>query len=134
MDWKTQNELWLENNLKQDAAIQMTEDSLQYKIIYKGNTGDARPQSTSVVYCDYKLHLINGYQVDAGTNSSFAMSSVVKGFAEGLKKIHVHGDIMIYVPWQLGYGKDGQGSEGSAAFIPPYSTLIFEVHLAGVSN
>ncbi len=134
MDWKVQNEIWLENNLRSDSTIQMTADSLQYKIIYAGIQSDVRPQATSTIYCDYRLRLINGYQVDAAQDAALSMSNVIAGFAEGLKKIHVHGDIMLYIPWQLGYGSEGNGTEGTGSYIPPYSTLIYEVHLNGVNN
>lgn len=132
MDWKAQNEMWMEQNLL-DPEVQMTADSLQYKIISPGNTTDARPQAGSTVICDYRGTLINGYQFDANTNASFSMSGVVKGFAEGLTKIHNHGDIIIYVPWHLAYGEEGSGNEGNSYFIPPYSTLIFTVHLSSVN-
>ena len=134
LDWKAQNEMWLQQNAGSDAAIITTADSLQYKIIYGGLSSDARPQSTSTITCDYKLRLINGYQVDASTDAVLAMSSVVKGFSEGMSKIHNHGDIILYIPWQLGYGSEGHGTEGTQSYIPPYSTLIYEVHLSSVMN
>ena len=134
LDWKAQNEMWLEQNLMSDPSISMTADSLQYKVIYIGLTSDARPQTTSTITCDYKLRLINGYQVDASTDAVLYMNSVVKGFAEGMSKIHNHGDILLYIPWQLGYGAEGHGTEGTQGYIPPYSTLIYEVHLSSVIN
>lgn len=135
MDWKLQNEMWLVQNAKQEG-VQTTESGLQYKILYPGNTSDARPDNASTVLVSYKGWLINGYQFDASSGTSLAMASVVEGFAEGMKKIHAHGDIILYVPQDLGYGKDGSGTEGSlsAKFIPPYSTLIFEVHLDAVTK
>ena len=134
MDWKVRNEIWLNQNLKSDTSISTTADSLQYKVIYTGLVSDARPQTTSTITCDYKLRLINGYQVDASTDAVLSMSSVVKGFAEGMSKIHNHGDIILYIPWQLGYGAEGTGTEGTQGYIPPYSTLIYEVHLSSVIN
>ena len=85
---------------------------------------------------DYTGTLINGYKFDSAKSASLSVGGVVEGFAEGIKKIHAHGDIEIYVPYDLGYGEDGQGTEGSlaATFIPPYSTLIFKVHLSAVSK
>ncbi len=149
MDWKAQNDLWLEQNretYKNDTNFFELSDGLQYRIIAdpgKGN-GETSPRSTSTVVCDYEGFLINGYKFDGGT-ASFSMSSVVSGFAEGLYKIHQHGDIEIYVPYSLGYDEDkissgktgsaeGSGTEGTSSYIPPYSVLIFKIHVCSVSN
>ncbi|MCQ2335505.1 MAG: FKBP-type peptidyl-prolyl cis-trans isomerase [Paludibacteraceae bacterium] len=136
MDWKTQNELWLEQNLANDPDIKVTESGLQYKILHMGVTSDAKPQQGSVVYCDYTGKLINGYRFDSSKNAQMSMNvgtgGIIKGFYEGLKKIHVHGDIILYIPWDLAYGEEGVGSEGSSSFIPPYSTLIFTIHLCAI--
>jgi FKBP-type peptidyl-prolyl cis-trans isomerase len=130
MDWKAKNQLWLEQN-KLNPGVQVSPTGLQYKIIADPNPTDARPSSGSRVYCDYRGTLINGVQFDGGTGT-FAVSGVVAGFAEGLKKIHCHGDIEIYVPYELGYKEEEQGTEGTQSYIPPYSTLIFNVHIRAV--
>ncbi len=130
MDWKAQNQLWLQQN-ETKPDVQTTETGLQYKIIADPNPTDARPNASSVVYCDYRGTLINGVQFDGGT-STLLVSNVVEGFAEGLKKIHCHGDIEIYIPYELGYKDEAQGTEGTASYIPPYSTLIFTIHLRSV--
>ena len=135
MDWKRQNEIWLAENAKNDT-VRVTDSGLQYKILYEGNPTDAKPDDASTVIVRYTGQLINGYLFDEAENAQLAMSGVVDGFAEGLKKIHAHGDIILYIPYDLGYGKDGSGVEGSlsAKFIPPYSTLIFQVHLSAVTH
>ena len=134
MDWKVQNELWLEQNLLNDPAVVKTESGLQYKVLHKGNTTDAKPNKYSDVYLDYKGTLINGYQFDANNYASMSLSGVVDGFCEGVQKIYPGGDIILYIPYDLGYGEEGSGTEGGTAFIPPYSTLIFEIHLCAVVN
>lgn len=135
MDWKLQNEMWLVENAKKEG-VQVTESGLQYKIKYDGNKSDTKPDNASNVLVSYEGRLINGYQFDAASVTTLSMSGVVEGFAEGLKKIHNHGDIEIYIPQELGYKADGSGTEGSlsARFIPPYSTLIFDVHLHAVTK
>ena len=127
MDWKAQNQLWLEHN-KTQPGVQVSPTGLQYRIIADPNPSDARPSADSRVYCDYTGRLINGVQFDGGT-SVFSVGNLVEGFAEGLKKIHCHGDIELYIPYDLGYDDEEQGTEGTASYIPPYSTLIFTVHL-----
>ena len=134
MDWKVKNELWLKQNLLNDSSVIQTSSGLQYKILHKGNTTDAKPGKYSTVYIDYKGWLINGYVFDQAAYASLNLSSVVTGFCEGLQKIYPGGDIMLYIPYDLAYGEEGSGSEGGSAFIPPYSTLVFEIHLCAVSN
>ena len=144
MDWKVQNELWLENNKTQDS-VKETSSGLQYKIIADPTPQDARPNSTSTIVCDYTVKLINGYQVDGGQGISLNLANTIKGFAEGCHKIHNNGDIMLYIPAYLGYDQqkydsdeyyeaEGYGTEGTQAYIPPYSTLIYEIHICGVSD
>lgn len=135
MDWKAENEAWLQQNAIREN-VQTTESGLQYKILSYGNTTDAKPDDNSVVICNYTGKLINGYVFDQGYNTTFSMSGVTAGFREGLKLIHAHGDIEIYAPYDLMYGDEEQGTEGSlsATYIPPYSTMIFRIHLSTVSK
>ena len=143
-DWKVQNELWLENNLKKEG-VQVTESGLQYKIIADPTPKDARPNTTSTIVCDYRVTLINGFQVDAGTAVALNLQNVIPGFMEGCRKIHNNGDIELYIPAYLGYDyskyesdeydqAEGAGTEGTSSFIPPYSTLIYVIHLCSVSD
>ena len=143
-DWKVQNEIWLANNLKQEG-VQVTESGLQYKIIADPTPKDARPNTTSSIVCDYRVTLINGCLVDAGTAVSLSLQNVIPGFVEGCRKIHNNGDIELYIPAYLGYDyskyqsneydqAEGAGTEGTSSFIPPYSTLIYVIHLCSVSE
>lgn len=153
MDWKVQNELWLENN-KTQAGVVVSSTGLQYKIIADplANNGEAKPNKTSVITCDYRLQLINGYVVESygktfgGTAPvQLDLSSVIPGFQEGCTRVHNQGDIEIYIPAYLGYdyakynsneysGAEGSGTEGTQSYIPPYSTLIYTIHICGISG
>jgi len=143
-DWKVENEIWLKNN-KQKPGVIETESGLQYKIIADPTPKDARPNSTSTIVCDYTVKLINGYTVQTGNLVSLSLASTIPGFTEGCRKIHNNGDIELYIPAYLGYDyakyqsneyekAEGLGTEGTQGFIPPYSTLIYTVHLCGVSE
>ena len=143
-DWKVENEVWLKNN-KQKAGVIETGSGLQYKIIADPTPDDARPNSTSTIVCDYTVKLINGYTVQTGNLVSLSLASTIPGFTEGCRKIHNNGDIELYIPAYLGYDyakyqsneyekAEGLGTEGTQGFIPPYSTLIYTVHLCGVSE
>ena len=141
VDWKVQNELWLEQN-KTQPSVHVTASGLQYKIIADPTPQDARPNKTSTINCDYSLRLINGCPIDGG-NNNFSLPNTVQGFAEGCCLVHNHGDIELYVPCYLGYDSEkyssddeynaeGNGTEGTSTYIPPYSTLIFTIHICDV--
>ncbi len=143
-DWKVQNEVWLINNAAKDS-VQVSSTGLQYKIIADPTPQDARPNLNSTVVCDYTLKLINGAMIDAGNNVALNLSNTIAGFAEGCHKIHSNGDIELFIPAYLGYDKakydtndysaaEGFGTEGTQSYIPPYSTLIYTVHICGVMD
>ncbi len=133
IEWKTQNEIWLQLN-KQKEGVQTTPSGLQYKILYEGNPTTTKPSAISTVYVSYSGSMINGIVFDSQSSAALSLQSTVKGFAEGMTKIYRSGDIELYIPWDLGYGVDGSGTEGYSGFIPPYSTLIFRIHLNDITN
>lgn len=148
-EWKVQNEMWLEQNAKLNGVV-TSSTGLQYKIKTDPTPQDARPNSTSTILCDYRVKLINGYVIEyqgptfGGTQSaSISLSSTIPGFAEGCHLIHNNGDIELFIPCYLGYDAakysennpyeaEGYGTEGTSSYIPPYSTLIYEIHICGV--
>ena len=131
LDWKIQNQLWLQENAKKEGVV-TTPTGLQYKCIEKGWDKSARPDDAKIVTIDYEGRMINGYIFDSNEKYVGYVSSFVPGFVEGLKKMHQFGEYEFYIPYELGYGVSGQGTEGTARFIPPYSTLIFRVYLHSV--
>ncbi len=144
IDWKTQNEIWLQAN-KSKPGVKCTDSGLQYKIIADPTPQDALPNSTSTVVCDYTLKLINGCVIETANQASLYLPQMIPGFVEGCRQIHNNGDIELYIPAYLGYDADkydsgsygeaeGSGTEGGTVYIPPYSTLIFTVHICGVSG
>ena len=129
----------------QEAGVVKTSSGLLYKIIADPTPNDAQPNYNSYVTCDYSVKLINGYQVDGGTHISFSLTNTIPGFSEGCHKIHNNGDIELYIPAYLSYDytkyqsdeydeAEGTGTEGTSSYIPPYSTLIYTIHLCGVSG
>ena len=143
-DWKVQNEIWLEHNSSL-PGVHTSESGLQYRIIADPTPQDARPNKTSTIICDYTATLINGYQVDGGNNVTLNLQNTITGFAEGCHKIHNNGDIELYIPAYLGYDQskydsdeyydaEGYGTEGTQSYIPPYSVIIYPLHICGVSD
>lgn len=144
-DWKVQNELWLEQNLQNDPSIRVTSSGLQYKILADPTPTDARPNRSSTINCDYTVRLINGNTIEGG-NGTFYLGSVISGFAEGCCLIHNNGDIRLYIPYSLGYDEvkvsdndtynaaGNEATEGTHSYIPPYSTLIYDIHICSVTG
>lgn len=132
LDWKTQNELWLLQNAERDSVI-TTPTGLQYKCLEKGWEHSARPDDAKVVTIKYSGKLINGYEFDSSNEYQTYVRNFVPGFSEGLKKMHEFAIYEFYIPYDLGYGEEGAGTEGTPSHIPPYSTLIFRVELLGVN-
>lgn len=135
LDWKTQNEMWLMQNAQQEG-VQTTATGLQFKCIDAGpfanDPNAVRPDNAKMVTIKYSGTLINGYEFDAHENYSGYVNSFVDGFAEGLKKMREFGVYELYIPYYLGYGEKGTGTEGTSSHIPPYSTLIFHIELKDV--
>lgn len=135
VDWKLQNELWMQENLnKPGVKLSPTGSGLQYRVEFEGNLSDSKPGTTSTVYVKYSLRLINGKVVDSsnGNAASFYLPQTVTGFAEGVKLMHKKAHYELYIPWELGYGDAENKNRPSS--IPPYSTLIFDVTLEDVQN
>ena len=141
MDWKLQNDMWLAQN-KTKPGVRTTASGLQYRIIADplAQNNDSKPKPSSTVVCDYTLKLIDGTVIDSRINSDSTesaiiyLASAVPGFQEGCMKVHTHGDIELFIPAELGYDYNatderGDGTEGYKSFIPPYSTLIYTVHI-----
>lgn len=87
------------------------------------------PNSCSNVTVDYSGKLVNGDIFDQNTNVTFDLSSLIKGWREGIPLIKEGGRITLYLPPSLGYGADGYGSS-----IPPNSITIFSITLHKINN
>lgn len=73
----------------------------------------------------------NKYIFDSTANrndvpSIFRVSGVVDGFSNALQHMKVGDKWEVWMPWELGYGANGQNT------IPAYTTLVFEIELLEV--
>ena len=128
---KKAGEEFIANLKKKDKKIKTTTSGLSYKIIKKG-TGYKITDDNNVEVA-YKGSLINGTVFDdsKGEYRDIQVSSVVPGFAEGLKLLKNNGSKAIfYIPGNLGYGPQGQPAAG----IGPNQMLIFEVEIGKFIN
>ena len=129
-DWKVQNEAWLAKN-KTAEGVLTTPTGLQYKVLRQGIAG-TKPDALKSVRIKYKGSLITGHVFEEQQSADFAVAGVIDGLAEGLKKMNKSGHYIFYIPQELGYKAEEQGTRGYASYIPPYSTLIFDVELTDV--
>lgn len=121
---KNEGEAFLEEN-KQKPGITTMENGLQIETIKKG-TGP-KPTLNSTVSVYYSVSLVNGQEVESNMQEpepiSFMVNGVIQGWQQGLQLMQKGGKYKLYVPYELGYGH--QGNQG----IQPYSALIFEIEL-----
>ena len=84
---------------------------------------------------NYTGTLTNGVKFDSShdRNEPFSFKlgtgQVIKGYDEGLAKLHVGDHAILVIPGKLGYGP-----EGVPNVIPPDATLIFIVEIIGVKE
>ncbi len=110
-----------DNNLNATA----TGSGLYYVIETQG-TG-AQPTSKSDIIVKYRGYLTDGTQFDQNsTGFATNLSSVVKGWQEGLPYFKKGGKGKLLIPSALGYGANATGS------IPANSVLIFDIELVDV--
>lgn len=121
------------NFLKENGkrpGVKTTASGLQYEVIVEG-TG-IQPKAIDNVKVHYVGTLIDGKEFDnsikRGQPIEFPLSRVIKGWTEGLQLMREGGKYKLYIPYELGYGERGAGSD-----IPPYATLIFEIELISVT-
>jgi FKBP-type peptidyl-prolyl cis-trans isomerase len=118
-----------ETNLSSGAV--KTPSGLIYLITKKG-TG-AVPKAGDTVAVHYTGTLTDGTPFDSskerGEPIEFPLGQgrVIKGWDEGISKMHVGDQAILVIPPDLGYGERGAGG-----VIPPGATLIFIVELVGV--
>lgn len=118
--------------LKENGAregVVTTKSGLQYEILTEG-TGKS-PKATDKVRCHYEGRLINGQVFDSSYQrnepADFGLNQVIAGWTEGVQLMKEGAKYRFFIPYLLGYGERGAGSQ-----IPPYSTLVFDVELIKV--
>jgi FKBP-type peptidyl-prolyl cis-trans isomerase FkpA/FKBP-type peptidyl-prolyl cis-trans isomerase FklB len=120
------NAHWLALNLKREGVIE-TDSGLQYKILKqtsgcKANTDYKVSVHYKMMSAKYKQIIDSSYQ--RGSPSDFHLSKMIKGWREGVSKMHVGETWELYIPAELAYG-----SKGLRGSIEPNSVLISEITL-----
>ncbi len=119
---------FLKENAKRSGVV-TTNSGLQYEVLSEG-TGRS-PKATDTVRCHYEGRLISGEVFDSsykrGEPADFGLNQVIIGWTEGVQLMREGAKYRFFIPYLLGYGEQGAGSQ-----IPPYATLIFDVELIKV--
>ncbi|UZT96915.1 FKBP-type peptidyl-prolyl cis-trans isomerase [Chryseobacterium fluminis] len=114
---------------KQNKKITTTASGLQYEVLKPGD-GKAKPTASSTANVTYTGKLMDGTVFDTTDNRGgqpmeLNLSSVIKGWTEGIQLMTKGAKYRFYIPSDLAYGDNGAGG-----VIPPGATLIFDVELA----
>ncbi|PBQ32409.1 peptidylprolyl isomerase [Sphingobacteriaceae bacterium] len=97
-----------------------------YYVIKTEGTGN-QAVSSSIVTVDYRGYLPAGGVFDQGSNVTFPLSNVIKGWQEGIPYFKANGGKgILLIPSALGYGSQAQTN------IPANSVLIFDITLSTV--
>ena len=118
---------------KLETSAVKTSSGLTYLITRKG-TG-VKPKVGQTVVVHYTGTLTDGTKFDSSRDSGkpfefpLGAGRVIKGWDEGIGKLHVGDQAILVIPPTLGYGARGAGG-----VIPPNATLIFIVELVDVKD
>lgn len=120
---KEENQAYLEQKAREENVVK-TPSGLLYQVIKLGD-GGPKPTATSDVEVRYRGEFIDGTVFDEATTPvTLNLGGVIKGWTEGIQLMSVGDKYRFFIPYDLGYGENGYGSD-----IKPYSTLVFEVEL-----
>lgn len=115
-----------------DSTWAVTASGLKYAVIAQAE--GAKPKAEDTVTVHYAGALTNGQQfdssIDRGEPTSFPLNRVIKGWTEGLQLMSVGSTYEFYIPYDLGYGEQGQPQAG----IPPFAPLMFRVELIKIGE
>lgn len=128
-------------NLIPDGATDQPTDPQKYIYVkvLKSGTGTVTPLYTDSVDVNYRGKYYNEKVFDQSYETAepdhnivspagFRLSKLVVGFSTALQHMHEGDRWLVYIPWELGYGKAGNSS------IPGYSNLIFDIDLVKITH
>ncbi|MFI3295288.1 MAG: FKBP-type peptidyl-prolyl cis-trans isomerase N-terminal domain-containing protein [Rikenellaceae bacterium] len=104
-------------------GVKKSETGLRYLIVSEGE-GDKVDDSV-VPTVKYSLYDYDNNVLDSGT---FAVTTVIAGFQEGIELLGKGGKATIWMPHDLGYGPMGQGT------VKPYQALKFDIEIVDVTK
>ena len=123
---QAENQAWLDEVKANNPNIQTTESGLMYEIINAGDPAVKAVNDADEVHVNYRGTLKDGSVFDSRDSVRFALNRVIRGWTEGIKLVGKGGDVVLWVPANLGYGASSNG------MIPANSALKFEVKVLDV--
>ena len=113
---------------KEDGVVR-TDSGLLYREIRAGEGDNPTPDQAVTVH--YRGTLLDGTEFDSsyerGQPATFSIGGVIPGWSEALRLMKPGAMWELFVPADLGYGKNGLPPA-----IPPGAALIFEIELLEV--
>ncbi len=118
---------FLEGN-KSNPGVVVLDNGLQYEILRAGE--GKSPSANSEVTVHYRGTHINGEEFDSSYSRNeparLSLNRVIKGWQSGVPLMRAGAKWRLYIPPELAYGGNGQGTIG------PNETLIFDIELIDV--
>ena len=108
------------------SGITTTEDPRGFFYTITGPTTGVKPTTCSLVSLDYVAKILNGAQVDQGTNATFQVAAFITGWQEALPLLPKGASMKLYLPPSLAYGATANGN------VPANSNLEFQIDLKEV--
>ncbi len=100
-----------------------------YKVISQGTDG-GQMGLCSEIAITYTGWLQNGAEFDKQTNIRFILGSLIEGWKKSIPLIKKGGEIDLYIPPTLAYGKNEvKNNQTGQVIIPSNSMLVFKVKL-----
>lgn len=125
-----ESQKFLDENAKKEG-VQTTESGLQYRVLQEGN--GISPKEDDFVMVHYRGTFTDGEEFDSsysrGEPQRLQTDGVIKGWTEALQMMKKGSKWEIFVPPDLGYGRNGMPPK-----IPPNSVLVFEIELLSVEK
>lgn len=122
-----ESEAFLAENGKR-PEVKTTASGLQYEVIKEGN--GPKPGINDVFVANYRGTLIDGTEFDASKDGQpliMGVNQVIPGWIEGLQLMPKGSKYKLYIPYQLGYGM-----QGNPPSIPGGATLVFDLELVDI--
>jgi FKBP-type peptidyl-prolyl cis-trans isomerase len=123
---KAEGQAWLDEVKAANPNIQTTASGLMYEILNQGDNAVKAVSNADQVVVKYAGTLKNGTEFDRSDSVAIPLNRVITAWTEGMKLVGKGGEIVLWVPAQLGYGEQPYGS------IPANSALKFEIKLLDV--
>lgn len=116
--------------------LRIDNDATAKKLVVKevkGGSGQACKKGDTISVL-YKGMFLNGFVFDSNQGKApydlqLGSGMVIKGFDQGLTGMKKGGKRLVTIPYELAYRVTGR-----PPVIPPYSTLVFELELAGIKK